>query len=79
MIKFQCAKCSHDFRVPSEYGGKKIRCKKCNHINLIPVAGVEKKNTDDLTKDVAQDFAEEYMDAFKALLKHEKEAPPIDT
>ena len=36
MIKFDCFKCGHSYRVPDQYAGKRVRCKECGEINLIP-------------------------------------------
>ena len=42
MIGFDCCKCEHSYRVPDQYAGKRVRCKECGEINLIPSAEVEK-------------------------------------
>ena len=36
MIKFDCSKCEHSYRVSDQYAGKRVRCKECGEINLIP-------------------------------------------
>ena len=36
MIIFDCCKCEHSYRVPDQYAGKRVRCKECGEINLIP-------------------------------------------
>ena len=35
MIKFDCSKCEHSYRVSDQYAGKRVRCKECGEINLI--------------------------------------------
>ena len=36
MIKFDCFKCERSYRVSDQYAGKRVRCKECGEINLIP-------------------------------------------
>jgi ribosomal protein S27E len=36
MIKFDCCKCDHPYRVSDQYAGKRVRCKECGQINVIP-------------------------------------------
>jgi hypothetical protein len=36
MIQFDCCKCEHSYRVSDQYAGKRIRCKECGEINMIP-------------------------------------------
>lgn len=45
MIQFQC-QCGKNYQVSEQYAGKKVRCKKCNSINIIP-------------QDSPEEFAEE--------------------
>ena len=35
MIKFECSSCGYSKDVPDKYGGKKVRCPKCNTLNTI--------------------------------------------
>ncbi len=41
MIRFNCFKCEHSYRVPDQYAGKRVRCKECGEINLIPSVELE--------------------------------------
>ena len=41
MIKFDCFKCGHSYRVPDQYASKRVRCKECGEINLIPSVELE--------------------------------------
>ena len=41
MIIFDCFKCEHSYRVPDQYAGKRVRCKECGEINLIPSVELE--------------------------------------
>ena len=31
MIKFSCSKCGQSYKVPNDYIGKTVKCKKCGH------------------------------------------------
>ncbi len=41
MIKFDCFKCEHSYRISDQYAGKRVRCKECGEINLIPSVELE--------------------------------------
>ena len=41
MIRFECCKCGHGYRVSDQYAGKRVRCKECGEINLIPSVELE--------------------------------------
>jgi len=72
MIKFKCSKCGWQLNVSAEYAGKRVRCKKCSQIDIVPAAPqATGANT-------PQEFMEQHSDVFEALLKHEKEAPAIE-
>ena len=36
MIEFDCSKCGHSHQVSDKIAGKRVRCKECGEINLIP-------------------------------------------
>lgn len=73
MIQFSCSECSHEYRVPDEYAGKKARCKKCRNVNLIPdLQPVVEFSTE------CCDSGAEFHDAFQELLRWEKQAPPAE-
>ena len=36
MVRFDCCKCGHSYRVSDQYADKRVRCKECSEINLIP-------------------------------------------
>jgi DNA-directed RNA polymerase subunit RPC12/RpoP len=42
MIRFDCFKCGHSYRVPDKYAGKRVRCKECSEINLVPSVELER-------------------------------------
>ena len=41
MISFDCSGCKCNYKVPEEYAGKRVRCKKCNAITEIPIDELE--------------------------------------
>ncbi|MBW1933223.1 MAG: hypothetical protein JRI56_09485 [Deltaproteobacteria bacterium] len=42
-VKFHCEGCGRKYEVPEAYVGKRVRCKKCDHLNIVQpkVQGVE--------------------------------------
>lgn len=36
MIKFVCSECGQSYRVSERYAGKRVRCKNCSQVNMIP-------------------------------------------
>jgi DNA-directed RNA polymerase subunit RPC12/RpoP len=78
MVDFECGKCSQKFSVPSKYAGKRIRCKKCSSVNVVPGQKPADSDKGDKEMDLSLDFMNQGSDVFKALLKHEKEAPSIE-
>ncbi|HOK95515.1 MAG TPA: hypothetical protein PK052_09960 [Anaerohalosphaeraceae bacterium] len=71
MIKFDCIKCGHSYRVPDEYAGKRTRCKECSTINIIPTPEKEKVG--------CGDSIAAYNSLLEELSKYEKQAPAIDS
>ena len=78
MIQFKCTNCGQSFNVPDKYAGKRVKCKKCEQVNAIPNPTSEGKTVSSSEMDMSLDFMEENVDALRALLKHEKEAPPME-
>ena len=70
MIKFDCSKCGHSYRVPDRYAGKRVRCKECSTINQISDATPEKVGTGD---SVAA-----FNNLLRELSKCEQQAPAIE-
>jgi hypothetical protein len=79
MVNFKCSKCDQKFSVPDKYAGKRIRCKQCNFINTVPGAKSPASDVDSKEMDLSLDFMNQDSDVFQALLKHEKEAPSVET
>ena len=67
MIKFECVKCAQDYRVNDDYAGKKVRCKSCSTINVIPEPMVG-----------CGDSLARYNCLLQELLKCEQNAPTIE-
>ena len=70
MIKFTCSSCAQIYRVPDEYGGKRVKCKSCNNINTIPSREV-------VTLDSGDSIAA-YNSLLQELSKVEKQAPAVE-
>ncbi len=67
MITFACEKCDSKYKLADEYAGKRVRCKKCSHVMLVPspVSTVDENMPD--------------FDAlFTALAEEERKAPTLE-
>lgn len=42
-IKADCSSCSHSFKAPSKYAGKKVKCPKCKEPLVVPAAAKKSK------------------------------------
>lgn len=67
MIKFKCTKCAQEYRVGDEYAGKKVRCKSCSTVNVVPEPEVG-----------CGDSLARYNNLLQELLECEKHAPKIE-
>lgn len=45
MITFQCTGCGHQYNIPEEYAGKKVRCKQCGKISFVPIPDTDTSDT----------------------------------
>ena len=70
MIKFDCSKCGHSYRVSDQYDGKRVRCRECTTINLISASEPEKVS--------CGDSIAAYNNLLRELLKCEQQAPTIE-
>jgi hypothetical protein len=70
MIKFDCSKCGHSYRVADQYAGKRVRCKECGTINTIPAIEREKVG--------CGDSIAAYNSLLLELSKFEKQAPSLE-
>ncbi len=71
MIKFDCTKCGHSYRVSDEYVGKRVRCKECSTVNKISAPEPEKVG--------CGDSVAAYNNLLQELLKCEQQAPSLET
>ncbi|HOK95558.1 MAG TPA: hypothetical protein PK052_04890 [Anaerohalosphaeraceae bacterium] len=71
MIRFDCSKCEHNYRVPDEYAGKRIRCKACDTVITIPAPETETVK--------CGDSIATYNRLLEEMSKYEKQAPAIDS
>lgn len=67
MIKFKCVKCAHEYRVQDDFAGKRVRCKSCGTVNVIPEPTL--KCGDSLAR---------YNSLLQELLEYEKTAPSLE-
>ena len=69
MIRFECCKCGHGYRVSDQYAGKRVRCKECGEINLIPSVELETVGCGDSVANLNSLLLE--------LSEYEKQAPGL--
>ena len=72
MIKFSCSKCDKAYRVSDDYAGKKVRCKECQTVNMIPAAQPAQPEVG------CGDSIAAYNNLLQELSKYEQQAPPIE-
>ncbi|OQY06035.1 MAG: hypothetical protein B6I25_04730 [Planctomycetales bacterium 4572_13] len=70
MIKFDCSKCGHSYRVSDQYAGKRVRCRECGTINRISAATQKKIG--------AGDSVAAFNNLLRELSKYEQQAPAIE-
>ena len=70
MIKFKCSECGQSYRVSDEYAGKRVRCKGCSQVNMIP-----QRENDTVG---SGDSIAAYNNLLRELSKVEKNAPTIE-
>jgi len=70
MIKFDCVKCGHSYRVSDEYAGKRVRCRECGTINKISAPEREKVG--------CGDSIAAFNNLLQELSKCEREAPSLE-
>ncbi len=79
MITFDCPKCGRGYKAPDEHAGKEVLCKECKHLISIPRSQAKSETWFDPDYDTSGMFMTRNYDLLQALLKHEREAPPIET
>lgn len=70
MIKFGCTKCERSYKVSDQYAGKRVRCKECGTVNVIPSVETEMVG--------CGDSVAAYNNLLQELSKFEKQAPALD-
>ena len=70
MIKFDCSKCGHSYRVSDQYAGKRVRCRECTTVNTVPAPEPQKVS--------CGDSVAAFNDLLQELLKCEQQAPALD-
>jgi hypothetical protein len=70
MIKFDCSKCGHSYKVSEQYAGKRVRCKACSTVNTIPAPERELVG--------CGDSIAAYNNLLQELSKFEKQAPSME-
>ena len=70
MITFICSKCERSYRVSEEYADKRVKCKGCSHVILIP-----KPENQTLG---SGDSIAAYNDLLKELSKAENTVPTVE-
>lgn len=77
MIEFSCEKCGHLYKVGKQYAGKKVRCQQCDSVCLVPKANPATRYFYEDVHYASDGITPDFDDIFRALLKQEREAPPI--
>ena len=70
MIKFDCSKCGHSYRVSDQYAGKRVRCRECTTINKISAVEPEKVG--------CGDSVAAYNNLLQELSRYEQQAPAME-
>ena len=78
MITFECEKCGRKFNVSDEYAGKEVVCKNCQLLMTVPLVTQKQTISFDTSYDPGRMFMAKNYEILEALLKHEREAPPIE-
>lgn len=65
MISFACEKCSTAYNLADEYAGKRVRCKKCNHVIAVKAPAA------------ADESMPDFNSLFTALAEEERSAPTL--
>ena len=74
MVVVECKKCGVSRKLPLKYAGKAVRCQECGQVNTAGVCEMGEFSLDARIPD----FEVWDQELFDALLKHERQAPPIE-
>ncbi|MBN2511408.1 MAG: hypothetical protein JXB18_00585 [Sedimentisphaerales bacterium] len=77
MIRFTCDQCGHVYALGDAYAGKKVRCGQCQKVLEVPAAGSQAQPVNPI-RYAADGITPDFSEFFMAMLKHEREAPPLE-
>lgn len=76
MITMKCEKCQMIINTPDDYAGRKIECKQCHAVLLVPQARANYDSVFGEIRYVGQDVVDmQFRRLFQALLQQEQQAP----
>lgn len=76
MIQFVCDHCGQKYALGEAYAGKKVRCSQCQKVLAVPAVQTQPATS---IRYAADGITPDFNELFMALLKHEREAPPLET
>ncbi|MHC5082832.1 MAG: hypothetical protein ACYTET_02685 [Planctomycetota bacterium] len=68
MIQFTCGKCKKSYNVQDKYAGKRVKCKQCQEVCIVPDAGATGRG----------DSLQAFNNLISELGKDEAKAPPLE-
>ncbi|MEN6308043.1 MAG: hypothetical protein ABFD91_09840 [Anaerohalosphaeraceae bacterium] len=77
MIKFTCDHCGQKYALGEAYAGKKVRCSQCQKVLEVPAAKPQTQPAVTI-RYAADGITPDFSEFFMAMLKHEREAPPLE-
>lgn len=76
MITIKCEKCQMMINAPDEYAGRKVECKQCHAVLLVPQTRANYDSVFGEIRYVGQDVVDmQFRRLFQALLQQEQQAP----
>ena len=77
MLKFNCEKCKHIYKIDESYSGKPVRCKQCRHVTTVPLSpGMPSGHLPEVQYK-ADGLTPDFDKLFDALAHEERTAPPL--
>ncbi len=68
MIKFKCSECARPYQVGNNYAGRKVRCKNCKTVCVVPSPG----------SSGCGDTVARFNSLLQELQEYEKRAPAVE-
>lgn len=78
MALYTCNQCGRKLKVSDKYAGNTLTCKQCGCSITIPQPKKKEINGFDTSFDPCDMFMKKNREIFKAMLRHEKEAPAVE-